>query len=212
MKSSSLTTDDVSPSSLERKEAQVQHLSRVVDTCRKQLADAEAELALASDSLSWCRLMKDVLQNEAARQTLQTLSKGIQTFEGNLSEPAGYNKEDNDGVPFAASDDYADFSSVEAAVDTVTDSIESLMLEGDWEGGFLSLLVLTTKIGQMSERGEEVLTALRDVEYDEMKEEIAGLWTRFAGYREGGVPDSVAAKWRAVVERHIGAPYDAFVS
>jgi hypothetical protein len=235
---SGLTLADVSPDSLKKEEARVAHLQQAVDRCRQQLAAAEDDLNVATASFSWRCLMRDVCANDDAQKALATIVRGIQGFESNLSEPAGYDAEgDSDGVPFRASDDYGDFSSVEAAVDTVTASIETLMERGAWESGFLSLLVLTTQVGQMgatsgssSSAGakaatpttvvggggkssdataEEMRTALQDVEYDEMKDEIAGLWTRFVCDQEGSVPDSVAARWRRILEQHIGPPFDA---
>lgn len=232
---SGLTLADVSPDALKKEEARVAHLQQAVDRCRQQLAAAEDDLIVATASFSWRCLMRDVCTNDDAQKALATIVRGIQGFQSNLSEPAGYDAEgDSDGVPFRASDDYGDFSSVEAAVDTVTASIETLMEHGAWESGLLSLLVLTTQVGQMgasssssSSAGakpatpttvvgkssdataEEMRTALQDVEYDEMKDEIAGLWTRFVHDQEAGVPDSVAARWRRILEQHIGPPFDA---
>ena len=208
---SEFTTDDVSPSTLHRDELRVEELARAVEQRRQQLAEAEAELESASASLSWRRLMKDVFSDDCAQTCLAAINRGIALFEANLLEPNGYAVE-SDGVPYRASDDYADFSCVEAAVDTATSAIESQMAIGQHESGFLALLVLTVRVAQMSRSSEEMRIALTDSEYEDVTEELAGLWTRLVEEREYDVPVETAARWRQIVERHIGPPFDLLSS
>lgn len=104
----------------------VKELSSQVAQLQAELDQARAEEASLASGLQWHELMAAADADASVYAVMERLTETFAAFRESLVEPENYltsqqeeAKSDEEVVPFCDTDDYADFSAVEAAVEEV---------------------------------------------------------------------------------------------
>ncbi|KAK7200095.1 hypothetical protein NESM_000059200 [Novymonas esmeraldas] len=130
---SDFTGADLAPSAIaaERERLRVAtqrvaDLERQVDVLQRELETARVACTQLRVSVQWRDLMTSVNDDEAVCAVAERLTDAFAAFRQSLVEPEGYRREqreeavdDQHIVAYSDTDDYADFSVVEAAVEEV---------------------------------------------------------------------------------------------
>jgi hypothetical protein len=130
---SALSTADISATAIAAEKERLAATQQRVRDLSERVAQLEAELAQAREeetrlsvSVRWRELMAAVNADDAVYGVTERLNDTFAAFRESLVEPEGYEqsqreelKPGEEMVPYSDTDDYADFSAVEAAVEDV---------------------------------------------------------------------------------------------
>ncbi|RNF03834.1 hypothetical protein TraAM80_05529 [Trypanosoma rangeli] len=215
-----LTEEDITEEAIHIEEARLRSATLTVTQLQEQLASLQAKLRLAEEectrlanSLRWRRMMAEVEQDDELTGITAAMTTALNRFYASLHPPADYD-EVKEEVPYVDTDDYADFSPIEALFDDcLAVVLELLSEEGDSAPGsregrhrraMLMLLVLTVNLGRLFESAE--MAEARE-EAEELRENVTSVWQHLL-YSDGGLTPLEKAEWKEVVQTFLGAPYD----
>ena len=194
---------DLTPEVLSATEAEIAKLRELIAVKADELKRLEALCAEKQATLSWSKLVVEINASTFAQTALGTMAEGIAQFDNSLQMPANY-EADSDGVPYNETDDYANFSWIENAVDKVLNDVEDALSRNEYRQGLLMLLVVTIRVGELARKTE--MKAVE--EFEECRDEVVDVWQRVIGTNDYTLPEKVLKEWRDILDRHIGAPFD----
>ncbi|RNF11812.1 uncharacterized protein Tco025E_06572 [Trypanosoma conorhini] len=220
-----LTEEDITEEAIRSEEAQLRSETLRIAQLQEQLASLQSELRRAEEnrtrlanSLRWRRMMAEVEQEKELVGITAAMTAALNGFRTTLHPPADYD-EIREQLPYADTDDYADFSPIEALFDDRLAAVLELLSE---EGGsasgsrerrhrlaMLMLLVLTVNLGRLAESVTLKELAEADVleEVEELRENVTSVW-QYLLYSDAGLTPLEKAEWKEVVQTFLGAPYD----
>lgn len=105
-----------SDSQRQQSEAERQRRQQELEEAQQETAKCEAE---------WSALLAELTANAAARAVQDKLLAAVKAFKAGLQVPENYESEE--GIAYSDTDDYADFTPVESAVEEVLDEVRPVL-------------------------------------------------------------------------------------
>lgn len=213
-----ITQADIRLDAILQEEKRVGQLIKVAEEKKMEYQQAQQEANDARTALEWRRLLRRIEDDDVLKGTSEAVRVAIAEYERSFREPENY--ENDEGIEYAATDDFADFNTVDTCVDTVLDRMhEQLEVQKNTDRAVLMLVIVTAEIGRLLENalgGDPRFAGAPIGEIEDCRDSIAAEWQElFFSTNEGGALGtgvlnvSDAERWHSVVSTHLGAPFDA---
>lgn len=223
-----VSASEITTAALQKEESRLQALKDVVSRCRQQLTEAEDEYDTAKTNFEWKQLLHRLDVNPQCKAAQSQLATAISAYEKCVSM---LGQTDND------TDEYDDFSNVDAVVDKLTQDWSTAWQTGNYETALLLLLLTSVRIGRLVEILQSKSSSLGERpsslgDAEECRDTLVEEWKKLLGassdhsevlpneeaedVEEDSVeeeilaaPSDLLASWRKIVQTHLGAPFDS---
>lgn len=240
---SHLTMQDLQPERIQAQRVLLAELDQKLDAVQakkeellREEESLSAQRAAVAMDIVWRELMFEAEGDGVVDEMERAVREACEAFKASVAEPEGYAQSAAEGgealVPYSETDDYADFSIVEAVVEEYVNDIKEHLTSScpssaatpragvsvldaqqlaNRRRSLLRLLVLSVLVGRLNEMCElDQVKECKDVlaEWDDMKEELTDVWQTVL-YGASHLPAEEAEKWKYNVTSFLGEPFDS---
>ncbi|CUE71286.1 Hypothetical protein, putative [Bodo saltans] len=213
----SITQADIHLDAIISEEKRVAQLIKKAAEKRIEFEQAEQEANDARTALEWRRLLRRIEDDQVLKMASETMRSAVLQFENSFREPHNY--ENDEGVEYTATDDFADFTTVDGCADRLLDTMhEQLEVQRNTDRAVLLLVIVTVEVGRALENalsGDARFAGAPVGEIEDCRDSLVTEWQQLF-FAEGSGPLGSGAlslvdatRWHSVVSTHLGAPFDS---
>jgi hypothetical protein len=212
-----ITQADIHLDAIICEEKRVAQLVKKAAEKKIEFEQAEQEANDARIALEWRRVLRRIEDDQVLKNVSETMRSAVRNYENSFRAPENY--ETTEEVEYAATDDFADFTTVDECADRLLDSMhEQLDAHRNTDRAVLMLLIVTVEIGRALENalsGDARFSGAPIGEIEDCRDSLVAEWQQLffgegAGPLGSGSLSLVdAQRWHNIVSTHLGAPFDS---